>query len=52
MPVQCVDVIYIDFKFHSVPSVGFSDFGLNRQRVEALGARLTIKGTSHIPLVA
>ena len=41
MPVQCVDVIYIDFKFHSVPSVGFSDFGLNRQRVEALGARLS-----------
>lgn len=41
MPVQRVDVICIDFKFHSVPSVGFSDFGLNRQRVEALGARLS-----------
>jgi uncharacterized protein (DUF1499 family) len=41
MPVQRVDVIYIDFKFNSVPSVGFSDFGLNRQRVEALGARLS-----------
>jgi uncharacterized protein (DUF1499 family) len=41
MPVQRVDVIYIDFKFHSVPSVGFSDLGLNRQRVEALGTRLT-----------
>lgn len=41
MPVQRVDVIYIDFKFHSVPSVGFSDLGLNRQRAEALGTRLT-----------
>ena len=41
MPVQRVDVIYIDFKFHSKPSVGFSDLGLNRQRVEALGTRLT-----------
>jgi uncharacterized protein (DUF1499 family) len=41
MPVQCVDVICIDFKFHSVPSVGFSDFGMNRQRVEALGAQLS-----------
>ena len=41
MPVQCVDVIYIDFKFHSVPSVGFSDFGLNRQWVEAPRARLS-----------
>ena len=41
MPVQRVDVICIDFKFHSVPSVGFSDLGLNRQRVEALGTRLT-----------
>jgi hypothetical protein len=41
MPVQRFDVIYIDFKFNSVPSVGSSDFALNRQRVEALGTRLT-----------
>ena len=41
MPVQRVDVIYIDFKFHSVPSLGFSDFGMNCERVEALGTRLT-----------
>ena len=41
MPVQRVDVIYINFKFHSKPSLGFSDFGMNCQRVEALGTRLT-----------
>jgi uncharacterized protein (DUF1499 family) len=41
MTVQRVDVIYIDFNFHSVPDVGFSDFAVNRQRVEALGTRLT-----------
>ncbi len=40
MPVKRVDAIYIHFKFHSVPSVGFSGFGMNRQRVEALGASL------------
>jgi hypothetical protein len=39
MPVQRVDVIYIDFKFHSVPGVGFSGFAVNRQRVESIPTR-------------
>ena len=39
MPVHRVDVNCIDFKFHSMPDVGFSDFGVYRQWVESIRNR-------------
>lgn len=39
MTVQRVDVIYIDFKFHSVPCVAFYDFRASRQRAETIQTR-------------
>ncbi len=39
MPVQRVDTIYIDFKFHSVPDVGFFDFGVYLQWVKVIRTR-------------
>jgi uncharacterized protein (DUF1499 family) len=39
MPVQRVDVIYIDFKSHSVLGAVFYDFGVHRQRVETIRTR-------------
>ena len=44
MPVQRVDANYIDFKFHSVPDVGFFDFGVYRQWVEAIRNRSADSG--------
>lgn len=39
MTVQRVDVIYIHYKFHSVPCVAFYAFGASRQRVEIIRTR-------------
>lgn len=39
MPIQRIDAIYIDFKFHSMPDLGFSDFGACHQWVEAIRNR-------------
>jgi uncharacterized protein (DUF1499 family) len=48
MPVQRVDAIYIEFKFHSMPDVGFYDFGVYRRWVEAIRTHFT--DTSGAPL--